>query len=106
MKKNTVSRSGKFRATRKQHASELAEDYTELIAELIERGGEARTCEIAEMLGVSHVTAVRAMQRLHRDGFVKIRPRYPVELTAKGRKVAEFSRYRHDLLVRFLVHIG
>jgi DtxR family manganese transport transcriptional regulator len=85
---------------------ELAEDYTELIADLIEEHGEARTCEIAKSMQVSHVSAVRAIQRLRRDGFVETDPHKPVVLTDKGKELANLSKERHALLLKFLLAIG
>ena len=52
-------RSIPFEAVRKSHTLEAAEDYTELIYDLIQSKGEARVGEIAENLGISHVTALR-----------------------------------------------
>lgn len=99
-------RSKQFRATRKQHSSEAAEDYTELIADLIEDKGEARVVDIAGHLGISHVTALRTIARLQRDGFVKTSPRKPVTLTAKGGRLAAKAKERHELLVKFLIAMG
>ena len=96
----------RFSATRKHHRKEAAEDYTELIAQLIDQKGEARTCEIAGHLGISHVTAIRTMKRLQEEGFLTTSPHQPVLLTPKGRSLASFSKRRHALLVRFLVSIG
>ena len=46
----------------------MAEDYVELIDDLIEVNGEARLVDLAERFGVSHVTANRIIARLRRDG--------------------------------------
>ena len=100
------SRSQSFQATRQHHTSELAEDYTELIAELLEKNGEARVCEIAESLGVSHVTSLRTIRRLQKQGYVKTSPHKPIVLTAKGRNIAERAKERHQLLVDFLLKLG
>ncbi len=95
-----------FRATRKHHSAEAAEDYTELIADLIEELGEARISTIAERLGVSHVTAIRTIQRLERDGYVLTRPYRPVTLTNKGKETAHYCKRRHELMQRFLKCMG
>lgn len=107
MKKSSQhERSEPFIATREHHSTEAAEDYTELVADLIERDGEARTGEIAKQMGISHVTALRTIQRLQEEGFLKTSPRKPVELTSKGLKVAKYAKERHQLLVNFFVSIG
>lgn len=104
--KTVKTRSVSFRATRKHHSSEAAEDYTELIADLIRAKGEARTCEIAKLLGISHVTAVRTLQRLQREGYIDTSPHQPVSLTPKGERLARFARERHKTLVQFLIQLG
>ena len=66
------ARRRRARATRPR--AELAQDYVELIAELIERTGEARAIDVARRLGVSHVTVNRAVQRLRKGGLVTTEP--------------------------------
>lgn len=95
-----------FQQTREAHAGELAADYVELIHELIERHGEARLVDIAEHMGVSHVAANKTVGRLQRDGLVQKRPYRAVFLTNEGRKLAEESRRKHLLVVRFLRALG
>ncbi len=102
----TKKRSFPFQATRKHHGTEAAEDYTELIADLIGKNGEARTCTIAHQLGISHVTALRTLRSLTTQGYVETSPHMPVELTQKGREVAKFAKRRHELLLAFFTHIG
>ena len=104
--KQSSARATSFHATRKHHSSEAAEDYTELISDLIEDHGEARTCNIAEHLGVSHVTALRTMKRLQEEGFVRTNQHKPVELTPKGRKLALYAKERHKLLIEFFLYLG
>lgn len=99
-------RSLPFKKTRGHHSSEAAEDYTELISDLIASNGEARVCTIAAHLGVSHVTALRTIKRLQAEGFVETSPHKPVVLTIKGRRLASFARERHTLLVEFLTALG
>ncbi|MBX7144013.1 MAG: manganese-binding transcriptional regulator MntR [Oligoflexia bacterium] len=102
----THQRTKSFKATRSQHSLEMAQDYTELISDLLRSNGQARTCEIARLLGVSHVTAVRTLRRLKQQGLVSVQPHRPVELTAKGERMAAMSRHRHQVVVNFLVSIG
>jgi DtxR family manganese transport transcriptional regulator len=54
------------RRTRQEHSEETAQDYVEMIAELIETTGEARVIDLARRLGVTHVTVSRTLQRLRR----------------------------------------
>jgi DtxR family manganese transport transcriptional regulator len=100
------SKTNPFKVTRGHHSLESASDYTELVFDLINKNGQARTGEIAQALGVSHVTAVKSIQRLQKLGYLQTDRQKPVELTAKGKKLAVLSKTRHKLLVDFLVAIG
>ena len=46
----------KFERIRKAHQSEVAEDYVEMIADLIDRTGEARAVDLASLFGVTAPT--------------------------------------------------
>jgi DtxR family transcriptional regulator, manganese transport regulator len=94
------------RVTRRAHASETAEDYVELISDLITAGGEARVVDLARALGVSHVTVVRTVARLVRDGWVTSRPYRAIFLTSAGEKLAAQARERHRIVIAFLRSIG
>lgn len=92
--------------TRRAHSIETAEDYVELIAELIDSEGEARVVDLAVRLGVSHVTVGRTISRLQRDGWVTSKPYRSIFLTDAGRRLAAQSRKRHELVLAFLRAIG
>jgi len=66
---------------------ETAQDYVEAIADLSRVHGEARAVDLARRLGVSHVTVIRAVSRLQRDGFVSSRPYRSIFLTEKGTRL-------------------
>ena len=91
---------------RKDHSQELAQDYVEMIAELIAKTGEARLTDLARGLGVTHVTASRTLQRLQRQGLVTTQPYRSIFLTGSGRSLAKESRDRHEVVVRFLISLG
>lgn len=99
-------RAENFRQTRRARKTEIAEDYVELIADLIDSGGEARAVDIARGLGVSHATVIKTIGRLQRDGLVLTRPYRAVFLTDEGRRIAEWSRRRHKIVLEFLLAIG
>jgi DtxR family manganese transport transcriptional regulator len=92
--------------TRQEHAQETAQDYVEMVAELIDTVGEARVIDLARRLGVTHVTVSRTLQRLRRDGFVAFMPYRSIFLTAAGRRLAEETRHRHEVVVEFLQSLG
>ena len=52
----------RFTHTRQAHQSELAEDYVEIMLELIEQGGDAHLVEVAKKLGVAHPTASKSLK--------------------------------------------
>ena len=103
---STEQQAASFRQTRHARSQEVAEDYVELIAELIETEGEARTVEIAQRLGVSHPTVGKTLGRLQREGLITRRPYRAVFLTDAGRELAEHARRRHQLVEDFLKAIG
>lgn len=92
--------------TRRDHATETAEDYVEAVADLIESHGSCRVTDLAEQFGVSHVTVIRIVKRLERDGLLVTEPYRPIELTPKGRRLARRCRQRHEIVYRFLRTIG
>lgn len=96
----------RHRKARKDHSHELAEDYVEVIAHLIQEYGEARLVDIAERLGVTHVTVTRALTRLQKLGLVQ-RQRYrAIFLTRSGEALAFRVSHRHDIVLRFLLSLG
>lgn len=94
------------RRTRMDHAVELAEDYVELIDDLIQRCGEARAVDIARHLGVTHVTVTKSISRLQNEGLVTSAPYRSIFLTDKGRQLARRARERHRLVLEFLLALG
>ena len=91
---------------RQDHSQELAQDYVEMIAELIDKTGEARLTDLARGLSVTHVTANRTLKRLQRKGLVTSQPYRSIFLTGEGRRLAKESQHRHETVVRFLVALG
>lgn len=95
-----------FERVREAHQREVAEDYVELIADLIDVTGEARAVDLAERLGVTNATVNNTLNRLAREGLVN-RQRYrSIFLTAEGRRIAEEARARHRIVRDCLVKIG
>ncbi len=96
----------RFARARVAQSTALLEDYAELIADLLAADGEARPTDIARRLGVSHVTVVKAISRLKREGLVTGRPYRGVFLTEAGEALAARVRARHRLVVDLLVAVG
>lgn len=95
-----------FIHTRSRKQNELAEDYVELIDDLIQERGEARIVDIAKALGVSHVTVSKAVNRLMDAGLVHSEPYRSVFLTEAGKMLADEARERHRIVEAFLVALG
>jgi DtxR family manganese transport transcriptional regulator len=95
-----------FQELRRAHQREMAEDYVELIADLIEVEGEARVVELAERLGVTPATVNNAIARLVKSGLVKKARYRAIFLTDSGRELARKSRERHLLVRDVLMELG
>lgn len=92
--------------TRRDHATELAEDYVEAIDEIAQAAGKCRVTDLAKRFGVSHVTVNRTVGRLQRDGYATTEPYGPIGLTPAGRKMARAARARHEIVLKFLCALG
>lgn len=101
-----ISQPERFHSTRKAHRDETAEDYVEAIDQLIEERGSARVGELAEVMGVSHVTVTRIIARLCKEGLLTTEPHKPIYLTDTGREMARASHERHLVVLGFLRAIG
>ena len=99
-------RARRFQRVRNAHQTEVAEDYVELIADLIDLKGEARLVDLAECFGVTKPTVNGAIQRLQRDGLVDSAPYRSILLTEKGRRLAEVARERHQVVRDLLLALG
>jgi len=104
--KPTVQVTNQHLRTRRDHATETAEDYVEAIASIEATGCECRLKDLSAHFGVSHVTASKILARLSREGLVETKPYSPVRLTEQGIGMARIARQRHELVLEFLVALG
>ena len=95
-----------FEHVRKAHQSETAEDYVELIADLIEATGEARVGDLSKRIGVSHTTVNKIIIRLKKEGLVISQPYRSLFLSEDGKALAEKCKQRHIIVLNFLKAIG
>ena len=86
--------------------SQTAEDYLERIYELIESKGYARVADIAVSLGIAQPTVTRMVQKLGGEGYLDYERYRGMNLTNKGRAVAEKIRRRHRTLAAFFQLMG
>ncbi len=106
MSQSTARRAAAFKKTRLAHQREVAEDYVELIGDLIDETGEARLVDIADNMSVSRPTASKIVARLKREGLVEAKPYRSIFLTEAGAAMARESRRRHRLVFDFLLALG
>lgn len=95
-----------YQRTRSDHASEVAEDYVEAIADAIAARGVCRARDLVKHFAVTHATVNNTIARLQRDGLVATSPYQPIELTSAGKRLATQSRKRHEIVEAFLRRIG
>ena len=102
----TVPPAETFRRSRRDRASETAQDYVEAIADLTMAVGEARVVDLARRLGVTHVTVNRTLARLQQAGYVNTKPYRAIFLTNAGHRLAGECKRRHETVVAFLRSLG
>ena len=95
-----------FRKVRADHAIETAEDYLEAIGGIVQERGVCRVKDLADHMGVSHVTVVKIIARLQGQGLVDTAPYQPITLTPLGGRLAEATRRRHEIVLAFLLALG
>jgi DtxR family manganese transport transcriptional regulator len=96
----------RFARVRAAHATEMQEDYVELIADLIAATGEARAADLAERFGVTAATVANTLARLRKAGLIEMQPYRSIFLTEQGAAMARAARARHEIVVAFLLSLG
>jgi DtxR family Mn-dependent transcriptional regulator len=76
--------------------------YLEAIYYMWSEGEPLRSARLADWLGVSRPTVTVAVQRMTGYGMVRMNRRKEIELTAKGRRMAEAIVRRHRIMERWL----
>lgn len=82
------------------------EDYLEAIYMLIAEGKPAQVRDVAKLLDVKMPSVVKAIHELKKLELVTQKPYSPIELTAKGERLAKHVLGRHTLLRKFLIMLG
>jgi DtxR family transcriptional regulator, manganese transport regulator len=98
--------SDRFEQVRNARNTETAEDYTEMIADLIRETGEARAVDLAKHFGVTGPTVNSIIRRLVREELVISKPYRSIFLTEKGQILADYCKKRHEIVYDFLIKIG
>jgi DtxR family Mn-dependent transcriptional regulator len=81
------------------------EDYLEGIYDLMGSGGPVIGARLARHLKVSPPAVTEALQRMARDGYLRIGPSKHIVLTKRGHTLAEVMARRHRLLECWLTDI-
>jgi DtxR family Mn-dependent transcriptional regulator len=87
------------------HRSETAERYLEAIYYIEHEGEVPRPGRLAEWLGVSAPTVTVSLQRLARDGWIRIAGDRSVELSDAGAEAAASIVRRHRIVERWLTDV-
>ncbi len=85
---------------------ESGEDYLETILVLHNRNGEVRSIDIATELDYSKPSVSVAMKNLREQECITVDKNGFIELTEKGRSIAEKVYERHLLFTEWLVSMG
>lgn len=81
------------------------EDYLEAILNVADDSQEARSKDIARVLGVAKPSVTGAVQALREKGLANYEPYGGITLTAHGRAVAEEVARKHRVLTSFFVGV-
>ena len=80
----------------------MVSHYLEAIFYIWNEGEAVRSARLADWLGVSRPTVTVALRRMSRDGMVRLNSHKEIELTARGRRMAEAIVRRHRIMERWL----
>lgn len=86
--------------------SKTFEEYLEVIYELIQEKGYARTIDISSRLNVKPPSVTEMIQKLDENGFLVYEKYRGLKMTSKGEALAKSVCKRHKTLATFLKIIG
>jgi DtxR family transcriptional regulator, Mn-dependent transcriptional regulator len=90
---------------RREKTSVSQEDYLKAIWEMLEEEHTPISARLAEELGVTPPAVTAALKRMTRDGLVHVERSGRIDLTQKGRAVAERMALRHQLAEMLLTEV-
>src|SRR4029077_16994378 len=82
---------------RREKTSVSQEDYLKAIWELVQEEQAPISARLAEDLGVTPPAVTAALKRMTRGGYLRVHRSGHIELSSKGRKLAEHLVLRHRL---------
>ncbi len=83
-----------------------AENYLETIFILQKQLGEVRSIDIVNRLNYSKPSVSNAMKQFRENGYITINKSGFINLTEKGKQIAETIYERHNILTKFLIALG
>jgi DtxR family Mn-dependent transcriptional regulator len=90
---------------RREKTSVSQEDYLKSIWEMLEEAQMPISARLAEELKVTPPAVTAALKRMTRDGHVRVERSGRIDLTRKGRAVAERLALRHQLAEMLLTEV-
>jgi len=90
---------------RRERTSVSQEDYLKAIWEIVQEEQVPISARLAEDLGVTPPAVTAALKRMNRDGYLRVARNGRIELTAKGRNIAEHLVLRHRLAEKLLTEV-
>ena len=90
---------------RREKTSVSQEDYLKAIWEMLEEDQTPISARLAEELNVTPPAVTAALKRMTRDGHVRVERNGRIDLTRKGRQVAERLALRHQLAEMLLTDV-
>jgi DtxR family transcriptional regulator, Mn-dependent transcriptional regulator len=90
---------------RREKTSVSQEDYLKAIWEMLEEDQTPISARLAEELNVTPPAVTAALKRMTRDGHVRVERSGKINLTRKGRNIAEGFALRHQLAERLLTEV-
>jgi Mn-dependent DtxR family transcriptional regulator len=90
---------------RREETSVSQEDYLKAIWELVQEEQPPISARLAEDLGVTPPAVTAALKRMTRGGYMHVRRNGHIELTSKGREIAQHLVLRHRLAEKLLTDV-
>jgi Mn-dependent DtxR family transcriptional regulator len=90
---------------RREKTSVSQEDYLKAIWEIVQEEQVPISARLAEDLRVTPPAVTAALKRMTRDGFLRVCRDGRIELTARGREIAQHLVLRHRLAEKLLTEV-
>jgi DtxR family transcriptional regulator, Mn-dependent transcriptional regulator len=90
---------------RREKTSVSQEDYLKAIWELVQEEQPPISARLAEDLGVTPPAVTAALKRMTRGGYLHVRRNGRIELTSKGKEIAQHLVLRHRLAEKLLTEV-